>query len=358
MNKKHQTTFQFPIQIQKEYHQLMMTKENFLKNLTSAEQRKLATLYEQLEDVWILNNSELLQENLNQKYLELRGIQKSIENLSKNNLLETKNELNYFEMNLEKDLILHIEIKEKELMQKKETLKAKKISFENIVLKRTKNMNQNLKIIEQELNNKQLKNIYTRQTKLNKSIETWKNDILEKEAKLIQNQNQSIILSQNLQSKTQILEALLIKKEKLLTKLQQNQADLKDYQLILETRELQNKMISQELKKTEAKLRADFQEREMILKQNLLKKKENLNKDLKIFIKESKLKLRQEILEKMNIPENSKTFLKTWSLFPISSMHKKFINDTKKRGTALQEKLTKIGMTEHDFFELMDKFEI
>lgn len=56
----------------------MKSKENFLKNLTLVEQRKLAILYGQLTEAWNRNHTSELNSNLNEKYQELRTLQKNI----------------------------------------------------------------------------------------------------------------------------------------------------------------------------------------------------------------------------------------------------------------------------------------
>ncbi len=57
----------------------MNSKEEFLENLSRADVSGLTTLYAQLESAWKENNTEKLNETLNEKYLELRKLQEKIE---------------------------------------------------------------------------------------------------------------------------------------------------------------------------------------------------------------------------------------------------------------------------------------
>src|SRR4051812_7988696 len=84
MKKNHLLMYQFPLQIQREYHHLMKTKESFSKNLSRAEHLKLVTLYAQLVDVWNQNHTEKLSKELDLKFQELREIQKELESDCKN----------------------------------------------------------------------------------------------------------------------------------------------------------------------------------------------------------------------------------------------------------------------------------
>ncbi|MBF4986461.1 hypothetical protein FNJ87_19840, partial [Nonlabens mediterrranea] len=63
------------MEIQRRYHQLMNSRENFSKNLSIAENRKLASLYGQLQDSYEQNLTEELKDTLDQKYQELRNQQ-------------------------------------------------------------------------------------------------------------------------------------------------------------------------------------------------------------------------------------------------------------------------------------------
>lgn len=70
--------YQLPLEIQKEFHYLMKSKESFSSKLTIAEQRKLETLYAKLINAWSRNRTEELNNSLNKKYNELRKLQESI----------------------------------------------------------------------------------------------------------------------------------------------------------------------------------------------------------------------------------------------------------------------------------------
>jgi hypothetical protein len=72
--------YNLPLQLQKEYHLLIKTKGEFSKKQSRADQYALTTLYDELVDVWNRDTTEALKTDLDQKYQELREIQKELEN--------------------------------------------------------------------------------------------------------------------------------------------------------------------------------------------------------------------------------------------------------------------------------------
>jgi hypothetical protein len=163
MSKKELNTYELPHQIQREFHQLMNSKENFKKNLSHAEQQKLETLYAQLKDVWNQSLIETLKASLEEKYQELRQMQKLIE----------------------QDWTEYERIVETEL---KEDIKQK-----------STRLNQESGRLQQTQNN------------LNRDIQIWKNDIIIRDTKL-----RARIKNLNLESELRLKESE--EQEKLLKK--------------------------------------------------------------------------------------------------------------------------------------------
>lgn len=98
--------FSLPFEIQRRYHHLMNSKEEFSKRLTNAEKWKLATLYEQLNAVW---NRMLLDEprkHLEQRSRELRRMQCELETNSEE-----------FEKNCVEELKINLQRKSEALKQ-------------------------------------------------------------------------------------------------------------------------------------------------------------------------------------------------------------------------------------------------
>ena len=67
--------------------------------------------------------------------------------------------------------------------------------------------------------------------------------------------------------------------------------------------------------------------------------------------------LKVAYLKRMNIPEDIRRLLLTWPKQTITFLLNEITNDTKKRGDALCQGLIRIGMSEEEFFENMDKYE-
>lgn len=80
MKKEQPDTYQFPVEIQKRFYRLINSKDDFLRNLSTAERRKLETLYAQLNAAWKANNTDQLSSTLTRKYHELRTSQHELNN--------------------------------------------------------------------------------------------------------------------------------------------------------------------------------------------------------------------------------------------------------------------------------------
>jgi hypothetical protein len=93
-------------------------------------------------------------------------------------------------------------------------------------------------------------------------------------------------------------------------------------------------------------------------KQNLMKIKEELSQNFKYYEMNSLKQLKQELIQEMDLPKNSKEHLLRWITFPISSINSELSKDIKGHANALRINLSRIGMTEERYFELMDKNEI
>jgi len=357
MSKPLPSTYLFPTSLQKEFHQLMKSKENFLKNLPDVERHKLTTLYARLQDVWNQNNIEQLQETLNLKYQELREIQKQIENLTIIKERTTNFISKTYAETYEKELIQNTEREEKILKKDSDFLKSKKKNFFNTMNNGTKKTNQILIILERELDEQSRKNIEAEENQLKKDVEIWKSDIIEKQLRLKEYENQVKELSETFTNKSQILEEILTEQENESTILSQKKTDWMIKSQILNDLKMQREMVSLENKKAEKILKTNLENLELTLRKELKEKESHLKKDIAIFINKSKKQLKQEYLKEMNIPEDLKTYLLTWETSTISSPLKRITEDTKKRGNALRQRLTYIGMTEQHFFELMDKYD-
>src|SRR5690554_3160225 len=125
MKNKTHPTYKFPKRIQEEYMMLMNSKKNFLKKVTSAEARNLESLYDQLEDSWNQNRTGQLNKTLNQKYEELRLLQKKLNQNWKN-----------YEKNISNQELRDIKRKEKELKHRKENFKTKLVDLSEDTVQR------------------------------------------------------------------------------------------------------------------------------------------------------------------------------------------------------------------------------
>lgn len=130
--------YSLPFEIQRMYHHLMNSKEEFSKRLTPAENRWLGTLYEQLTAAWNRNHIDELKKALEQSYQELRRIQSE---LGKNS--------EEVEKSIEEEL-------KRDLQQRSKDLKQKRRYYEKL------------------------------STNLKSDVQTWKVDIKQRELNLNQ----------------------------------------------------------------------------------------------------------------------------------------------------------------------------
>jgi len=340
MSKNQENTYQFPAQIQREYHQLMKSKDYFLKNLSNAEQRKLITLYGQLQDAWNRNNIQKLEEDLNQKYTELREIQKRTEKFLASIEENKTRQLTEIEVKSRKEFSENLQMrkgflktKKNTLEKKKQTLIEKKKSFETDIMRESTEF----------------------QLQVTNIIAKWKQDILKKEADLKVSKEQQNLLLANLEKESSQLEKMLLENNELA----QSYEPKSNY---LET--IKNKLnLNIQVQKDTLR---DYYQEEKVLKENLKAYEKNLTENLKakelslmknteLLQKTLKIQLKQEILKESNIQENLKNYLKTWDNYTITQLRENCANDTEKHTIALHRVLTRIGKNEEEFLDLMDK---
>src|SRR5690606_6947570 len=75
--------YEFPLELQKEYWNLMNTKNDFLKKTSTVGRRDLITRYELLKNAFYQNRTKELNTSLNRKYQELRELQNKLNKNSK-----------------------------------------------------------------------------------------------------------------------------------------------------------------------------------------------------------------------------------------------------------------------------------
>ncbi len=327
MSKNALTTYQFPTQMQWEYHQLMNSKESFLKNLSSVEQRKLEALYAELTSAWHRNHTEILNQDLEMQYQELREIQQIIES-----------DCSDFKKNTEQKLAASIQKKEQKLQMKKSKFALKKKNFEQTQLQ------QNL------------------------ILEKKQQDLIKKQQTLKEKQE---FLGLESRKKLQLLDEATEKvneKQQLLTETLREQ-DIKSYNYKQTQTSYQNdlknlqNLLDSDLKKIqtekEQKL-AEYKKLESNYQQDLNKKEESLKKDLLTYENNLILQLKQELLlEIPNCPEELKKYLIQEEHLEISKRESFLLKETNERLNALTKGLSKIGLDKRGidaakFMELME----
>lgn len=341
MSKKGLNTYQLPHQVQREYHQLMNSKENFKKNLSPAEQHKLETLYAQLKDVWNQNLIESLKTSLEKKYQELREIQTLIEQdwtkYEKIVEQELKVTIQQYSRQLEKG---ETNLKEKQKLLNKniETWKADIIKSQEKLQLRTKNLNLEF--------NQKLKKVQEQEKQLN---------IEEEKLKEIKNLNSETL---NLEEKQiQELKNLLIETSK--------RKDLESTKSLAQEAPFQQSLISlrTQLETNLKSLRIENEKKAAGLakkrKANQLsfeKQKKELEENLKNYESELLIQLREELATELtNCPEELIQLFKLGDDFEISKRLTLLTNDTEQLGKALTRELTKIGLTKEKFLERLEK---
>ncbi len=323
MNTKAPLTYQFPIEKQREYFQLIKSKEDFSKKLTNAEQHKLEILYAQLHDAWNQNRSETLNAQLQQKYIELREIQRTIDY-----------DLAKFEMIVEAELKIDIEQKLTKLIKEEQDLTSEEKNFEQEKKKRRT-------ALEMKKEN------------LNGNIQLWKEDIILKEENLKQ-KSMNLTREENLlKAEEKKLEDLLNQKNLLIKKKEETSNSL-DSLLTQHSNYLKNQRekLQIALNKREEKLK---QEEEPYQK-NLKDYEETLRNQLKEFENKQLEKLREELsMEVQRCPEDLKNYFLIGDYLSVSKAKSMIARELNQRRSALKRDLTKIGVSEERFFELMSQ---
>ena len=160
MKEKMPRIFQFSDILMTEFHQLMNSKEKFLKqpSLLNADRYRLITLYEQLESAWSQNHSEKMMIYLEKKSEELREIQKQIKSNCESFKIVTK-------LKLEKNLVVMRKLSEEIEISRLEDIEKWKKDLElyktNILEEE-----QNLKNYEMDMNLQSQKRLEETMTKL------------------------------------------------------------------------------------------------------------------------------------------------------------------------------------------------
>ncbi|RNI31770.1 hypothetical protein EFA69_06105 [Rufibacter immobilis] len=328
MSKNALTTYQFPTQMQWEYHQLMNSKESFLKNLSSAEQRKLEALYVELTNAWQRNHTETLNQALETKYQELREIQQII-----------KSDCADFRKSTEESLSANIQKKKQKLNTNMSSLAERKKNFEQSQLQRNLILSEKQQTLTQK-----------RQTLAENQ------DFLNLES---QRKSQALDeVEEKLNEKKQLLtETLELKNEELskFIKIQTTyQADLQDLKQQLNA--------SLQLLQTEKEQKlAEYKNLESNYQQDLKKIEQNLKADLSNYEEKLLQKLKQEILQEIqNCPEELKEYFLREEHSQISMKESLLSKETKERWNALTRGLSRIGLDKKGvdpakFIELMEQ---
>ena len=229
MKEKMPRIFQFSDILMTEFHQLMNSKEKFLKqpSLLNADRYRLITLYEQLESAWSQNHSEKMMIYLEKKSEELREIQKQIKSNCESFKIVTK-------LKLEKNLVVMRKLSEEIEMSRLEDIEKWKKDLElyktNILEEE-----QNLKNYEMDMNLQSQKRLEETLTKLIELEIAGK--ILEELPKL------EMKLSSNMQMKRkELMNNLTMIEEKLYS-------DLEDMKKSLDKELVQNRTKLMDLQK-------------------------------------------------------------------------------------------------------------
>src|SRR5690606_39079921 len=203
--KQTPNTYEFPLELQKEYWNLMKSKNEFLKKTSTVAKRDLITRYELLENAFNQNRTEELNTTLNRKYQELRMLQNELnknsktwkEDMMKKYMLQLRvnmNQLNFKKSSLEKKKAIFEEklktwkqdilTKKENLSKKTETyqeLSANTLSLEKLRKELEDSLeSEKLRLIENQMKLKELSIAELKQEKLaEKELKDEKNNQLE-----------------------------------------------------------------------------------------------------------------------------------------------------------------------------------
>lgn len=322
MSKKSLTTFEFPKEIQREYHLLTKSKDSFTKKLSDAEFHKLETLYAQLNDAWSQNHTGKLMRQLDQKYQELREIQKAIES-----------DFSEYRKKSMTKYTTDLEQKERNLELKRAKFSKEKTEFFSYLKKCSNDIKENENFWRQKRDTlslelqQNLKDQESKESLLANVKETLKEKSNQKNLLL----QQSKLLSHNLKS---------IQEQH-----QRNINDLKkELDEILQKERMMKNQQSSELKKEEEPFLKDLKSYEESLQKDLISYETNLLTEL-----------RKEILaEIQSCPDELKNYFLLGDYSSITLKRTALINETEKLGKALNRELTKVGISSDKFFSAFD----
>jgi chromosome segregation ATPase len=318
MSAKQPSTYQFPVEIQRRYHQLMNTKQDFLtsRRLTVAERQRLVILYAQLSAAWKENNTEQLHNDLLRISHELRTMQRELEG-----------DFTEFERSVEKELKHDLKMLSQKLKKKSDLEAFDTKIWKDDILERKANLSRlqqasnqtaklNLQLLKQKL--KSLKENLTDWEKAQEQLTSDEQRLQQKKDELSQ---QREVLSQ--QSRNfQAWKA---------TTRSKNDSELNEYRLKL-SEKLQEPKATLETKRTA------LLGEQTAFADNLLKQ------------------LQQEMLEDLKeSPPGLLSYLKQGDTYSISLESAAFSDELNRRRNALRGALSKSGFTEEEFFTLMDK---
>src|SRR5690554_4481396 len=359
MKNKTHPTYKFPKRIQEEYMMLMSSKDHFLKKVTSAEARNLENLYDQLKESWGQNRTEQLNKILNQKYEELRKLQKELsqnwqvyetntadQELKdiKNGEIALKNQKALFTPKLqtwkEDTMKRDIELKKKSELLKNKQRELEQISEPSNINPILKNLLEQNKIYNEDLKtslkifhgNKMSYNNHLKEIKVSYKLKmNANNKVLEENLRLAQLENNKLKMIYNKNS---------LPYQMTMNENYRNQSEV----LIQLEKELKEELL--ELGKKEIPLVKSFEENKTKLNLNYLSKlkeqKEQMTKFEKTVSKSSIMViLKEHSLIKMHMKEflSSKSLsncIQTVSKFSIE-LTKKINNKLAPRGISLVE---------------------
>ncbi len=305
-------TYNLPDHILREYQALQQSKDQFLKSLMPAEQRKLETLYDQLEDAIAANNTPKLK-------AEFNGLLKK----KPENLKNLKEDEKSFEIQYEKEFIRSMN------MKKQNSLNFKKESQEDI-------MNWKDDIIERE---ESLKASKKRFIEILTQNSEQKNGLKKEEKKLLEIFEVQRSISKDLEEASKMsLEIELPYQQDLDDK-------KKNWKKSLELKSLELKGIKKKHNSKDSNYTKELRVLERSLNRSLLHYEKNLTQQLETEIWKE-LKESSEHYTHFFKKGNESQALKTLKL--LSTEHEKLTN-------ALNRGLGKAGLNEDWFWDNFNK---
>ncbi len=317
MSKKSLTTFEFPKEIQREFHLLMKSKDSFSKKITDAEHRKLETLYAQLNDAWNQNLTGKLMMTLDQKFQELRETQRAIES-----------DFSEYRRELMTKYTTDLEEKGRALELKKMAFEKQKTGFFDFLNKCGND------IKEKEKN-------WTLQKE---------NSMQELQMNLKNQESQELLLAserEKLSEKLKLKNLILEKQKKLSNEFNSTQQAYQ--QSINELKNGQEQNL-QNLKAKKLQASSKLKSEEEPFQNDLQNLEHNLNSDLSNYEKNLLNELKNEILKEIpDCPVELRNYFQSGDYSSITLKCTALSSETEKLGKALNRELTKIGISVHDF---------